>query len=66
MDLFNRTPRSNIYLYWERVVIEDNDSLKYSLYVAHVGFRDCIVSFRNIGGTRATVANMCFQEELFY
>jgi len=54
-----------MYLYWEQTVTENYYGVKYSLYVADVGFRDFISSFRNVGGAQAVVSNIKFQEELF-
>ena len=54
-----------MYLYWEQTVTENYYGVKYSLYVADVGFRDFINSFRNVGGAQAAISNIRFQEELF-
>jgi len=59
-DLF-----STMYLYWEQTVTENYYDVKYSLYVADVGFRDFINNFRNVGGAQAIVSNIKFQEEIF-
>ncbi len=59
-DLF-----STMCLYWGQIVTENYYGVKYSLYVADVGFRDFINSFRNVGGAQAVVSNIKFQEELF-
>ena len=59
-DLF-----STMYLYREQTVTEIYYGVRYSLYVADVGFRDFINNFRNVGGAQAVVSNIKFQEELF-
>ena len=54
-----------MYLYWEQTIIENYSGIKYSLYVASVGFRDFIDNFGYVGGAQVVVANLKFQEELF-
>jgi len=56
---------SRMYVYWEQNVSKNYFKVKYSLYVADVGFRDFIDNFRNIGGAQTIIARINFQEELF-
>ncbi len=39
--------------------------ITYSPYVANVGFKNFIDSFKNVGGAQSIVAKIKFQEELF-
>jgi hypothetical protein len=52
-------------MYWELAVIDNFFSIKYSLYVVNVSFKNIVDSFKNAGGAKAAVAKISFQEELF-
>ena len=56
---------SIMYMYWKQFFTKHFYAIKYYIYDADVAFKNFIDYFRNVGGIRAIVASINFQEEIF-
>jgi hypothetical protein len=54
-----------MYSWGEQNVCDENESIKYSLYIMDVKFKDFIEKFGDIRGALAIISKINFQEELF-